>query len=205
MKLYRLRQTAFWGDYGTTLARGLHTPRDLISDHLILERVGPFVPPMIFNIEPLVGFVVLVTQSFREKLEAANFGNLAFKPTIKKHIVDLPWETWDRKTRLPPMLPDSGVPDDYILKGRHSEETAAKMEEIWEFSAPELPFEIDRRERVRPRPFHYHWFISAPKGEHKGLFRPFNHAHVLFVDESGRHWFEREGKGWIDFDDVSVI
>jgi hypothetical protein len=203
MKLHRLRQTAFWGDYGTTLARGLHAKRDQQSGLLQMERVGPFAPPMIFSIEAMVGFVVLVTQSFREKLEAANFGELTFRPTIKKHIVRVPWETWDRQTRLPPVLPDSGEPEEYVLGQRHSEQTAAEMEEIWEFVAPDVPFEIEKSERVRA--FHKRWYVTAPKGEHGGLFRPPGDGHVLFVDEAGRRWFEREGQGWVDFDEVVVV
>jgi hypothetical protein len=78
---------------------------------------------MIFTIEAPVGFKVLVTQSFREKLEAANFGELSFTPTTKKHIVRIPWETWDRHTRLPPVLPDSGEPEEYISSVRSIPET----------------------------------------------------------------------------------
>src|SRR5690242_6739836 len=101
MTLHRLRQTSFWGDYGTILACGLVTKRDKETGHLLLERAGPFAPPMMFTHESVAGFVVLVTQSLKEKLEAANFGHLVFKPTIKKHIVSIRWETWDREARLP--------------------------------------------------------------------------------------------------------
>src|SRR4051812_43072372 len=101
MSLYRIRQTEFWGDYGSILARGLGTKRDK-TGVLLLERAGPFAPPIMFPRESGVGFIVIVTQSFREKL-LANFGALTFKPTIKKHIVSIPWETWDRQTRIPPV------------------------------------------------------------------------------------------------------
>jgi len=202
MALYRLRQTAFWGDYGSILARGLGTRRDEKTGHLLLERVGPFAPPMMFTLGP-VGFIVLVTQAFRQKLENAMFGQLIFRPTVKKHIVSVPWEAWDRRMQFPPVLPDSGEPEEYILGQNHSEQCAAQMQEIWEFSAPVLPCEIQKRERVRAS--HYRWFITAPKGEHRGLFRPPSDGHVLFVDDAGRRWFEHEGEGWIDFDDVTVV
>ncbi len=203
MTFHRLRQTAFWGDYGSILARGLGTKRDMKTGHLLLERAGPFAPPMMFTHESCVGFIVLVTQSFREKLEAASFGEMTFRPTIKKHIVSVAWETWDRQARLPSVLPNSGEPEEYVLGQEHSEQAAAEMEEIWEFSAPVLPCEIQKRERLRA--FYYRWFVTAPKGEHKGLFRPPGSGHVLFVDESGRRWFEREGAGWIDFDEVTIV
>jgi hypothetical protein len=203
MKLYRLRQSAFWGDYGNILATGLGTKRDKTTGHLLVERAGPFAPPMMFTHESLVGFVVLVTQSFRDKLESANFGDLTFRPTVKQHIVCVPWETWDRQTRLPPVIPDSGEPEDYILGQEHSAHTALEMEEIWEFDAPALAFRIKKRERLHA--FYYRWFITRPKGEHRGLFRRPGVGHVLFVDETGRRWFEREGQGWIDFDEVTIV
>jgi hypothetical protein len=211
MIFHRLRQKAFWGDYGTTLARGLHCERDDKSGHLFVERAGPFAPPMMFTIETLVGFKVLVTQSFREKLESADFGHLTFRPTIKRRIVSIPWETWDREARLPwdtsarvkGERPEGGEPENYILEHAHSPEAASEMEEIWEFDAPIVSCKIDRSERLCA--FHKRWFITAPNGEHRGLFRPPSDGHVLFVDDAGRRWFEREGQGWIDFDEVSIV
>ena len=211
MTLHRLRQTSFWGDYGSILARGLGAKRDAKTGHLLLERAGPFAPPMMFTSESLVGFVVLVTQSLKQKLESANFGQLTFKPTVKKHIVNLPWETWDRGVRLPwdataraqGERPEGGEPENYILRHKHSPEAASAMEEIWEFIAPELPCRIEKRERLRA--FQYRWFLTAPQGQHGGLFRPPGDGQVLFVDDAGRRWFEREGQGWIDFDEVSIV
>jgi hypothetical protein len=101
------------------------------------------------------------------------------------------------------VLPDSGEPEEYVLGQKHSEQTAAQMEDIWEFGAPVLPCEIQKRERLRA--FHYRWFITAPKGEHRGLFRPPGDSHVLFVDDAGRRWLEREGQGLIDFDEVTIV
>jgi len=211
MTLHRLRQTSFWGDYGSILACGLGAKRDKKTGQLLLERAGPFAPPMMFTHESLVGFVVLVTQSLKEKLEGAAFGDLTFKPTIKKHIVSIPWETWDREARLPwdanarvqGARPEEGEPENYILGQKHSPGAASAMEEIWEFIAPVLPCKVEKRERLRA--FHYRWFLTAPKGPHSGLFRPPGDGHVLFVNEEGRRWFEREGQGWIDFDEVAII
>jgi hypothetical protein len=211
MILHRLRQASFWGDYGTILARGLLAKRDEKTGHLLLERAGPFAPPMMFTHESLTGFIVLVTQSFKEKLETANFGHLAFKPTIKEHIVSIPWETWDREARLPwdpnarvqGQRPEGGEPENYILEQEHSSAAAAEMEEIWEFIAPEVPCRIENKELLRP--FHRRWYLTTPQREHRGLFRPPGTGHVLFVDEAGRRWFEREGQGWIDFDEVIVV
>jgi hypothetical protein len=99
--------------------------------------------------------------------------------------------------------PEGGEPENYILGNEHSPEAASAMEEIWEFSAPVSACEIQKRERLRA--FHYRWFVTAPTREHRGLFRPPGDGHVLFVDDAGRRWFEREGEGWIDFDEVTVL
>src|SRR5688500_15562331 len=99
--LYRPRQPVLWGDYGDILMGGLPEPRDEQTGQIVLKRAGPFTPPIIFTIGGL-GFVVLVTQTFRERLCAAGFGDLQFRPTIRKHIVSIPWHHWDRRTRLPP-------------------------------------------------------------------------------------------------------
>src|SRR6185436_1693209 len=48
--LYRLRQTSFWGDYGSILMTGLPGPRDEASGQIILRRAGPFIPPIVFTI-----------------------------------------------------------------------------------------------------------------------------------------------------------
>jgi hypothetical protein len=77
------------------------------------------------------------------------------------------------------------------------------MEEIWELIAPDLPCKVEKRERLSA--FQCRWFLTAPQGEHRGLFRPAGAGHILFVNEAGRRWFEREGQGWIDFDEVTIV
>src|SRR4051812_228548 len=165
--LYRLRQTSFWGDYGSILMTGLPGPRDEASGQIILRRAGPFIPPIVFTIAG-DGFAVLVTQSFRSKLSVA-FDGLVFKPTINKHIVNVPWQHWDRTKRLPPEIPDSGEPEEYILDQPHSEQAAAEMGEIWELVAPEVSCKIKKRERIAA--FYYRWFLTRPENSQTGLFR----------------------------------
>jgi hypothetical protein len=201
--LYRPRQPVFWGDYGSILIQGLKGPRDENTGQIILNRAGPFTPPIIFTIGGL-GFVVLVTQAFREKLCAAGFGELHFRPTIKQHIVSIPWQHWDRRTRLPPQIPDSGEPEDYILGQPHSEQVASEMEPVWELIAPVIDCKIQKRERLGQA--YYRWYLTRPQGPHRGLFRPpSDDAHVLFVDAAGRQWFEREAGEWVGFDEVSIV
>jgi hypothetical protein len=203
MTIHRLRQKSFWGDYGSILANGLGAPRDPRSGLLLLDRAGPFAPPMMFTREPLVGFIVLVTGMFREKLMTADFGELDFKPVVKSHIVSIPWETWDRTARFPLEFPTSGEPEEFILGHEHSIQAAAEMDEIWEFIAPAMPCKIEKREPVRP--YLYRWYLTRPEGHHRGLFRSSGKGHVLFVDDAGRQWFEREANGWVDFDEVVVV
>lgn len=210
MKFHGLRTIPLWGDYGKILMNGTAKRAELAeTGPLLLERAGPFAPPMMFTIAVPTGYVVMVTQSFRERLEVANFGQLEFKPTVKKRIVRIPWETWDRKARLPAQVPDSGEPEEYILGQEHSREAADQMGEIWEFIAPAVPCKIQKRELFRPSgptgPGYNRWYLTRPKGPHNGLFYPAGGGQVLFVDDAGRKWFEKEGDGWIDFDEVVVV
>lgn len=184
--------------------KGLASPRDERTGRLPLRRAGPFAPPIIFTRDPGVGYVVLVTEALRQKLLAAGFGDLEFQPTTRQRIVNIPWQTWDRHARLPAaMLPESGEPEDYILRGNHSEETASEMGEIWEFIAPVAQFEIRKSERLAP--FSYRREISRPEGPIRGLFRRPGKGHLLFVDQPTRQWFEQEAGEWIEFDEVFVI
>jgi len=195
-----------WGDYGTILTGGL-AKRDEQSGLLHLERVGPFAPPIMLGYGP-TGRISLVTQAFREKLVAANFGGLDFKPTIKKHIVYLRWEKWDRQQRYPFEDPPGGEPENYITEAEHSEKASSEMGEIWELTVPVLATcRVARKERYRLSLYQpqTRWYLTRPEENHGGLFRPPGNSHHLFIDETRRAWFEREAEGWVEFEDVVVI
>jgi hypothetical protein len=199
--LFGLRRAKLWGDYGSVLMHGNAT-RDKASGQLLLERAGPFAPPIFFTLERLAGRCAVVTQSFREQLEGAGLGQLTFKPTVKKHIVDIPWHTWDRNKGLPPERPESGEPGNYIRLGKHSVAAAEAMEDLWELVAPGIPCEVEREELMQSRARGFAQFSFTPKVNHyAGLFTPTEERHLwLLVDEATRLWFEERAGEWVQFD-----
>ena len=93
MNVYTLtRPAAPWGDYGSVLIYGMsmHLPR--VAGLIQLERTGPFVPPIT---QP--GLEIVVTDAFKARLEASGLTGFGFQPVLKRDIVQLEWERWDRE------------------------------------------------------------------------------------------------------------
>jgi hypothetical protein len=200
--LFCLREAKFWGDYGHILLSGFAS-RDTKTGHLLLDRAGPFAPPIFYTRVPLIGYVVVVTQSFRKKLEQANLGQFTFKPAIKNRIIDIPWHTWDRKARLPAQIPASGEPEEYILDRKHSQIVATQMEELWEFIAPVIPCNTEREKSETTLSGYTERLYLTPAADiYRGLFRTDEKGKILFVDLSARQWFEREAGEWVRFTEV---
>jgi hypothetical protein len=106
--MYRLRGVYEpWGDYGNILVSGL-LDRDETSGLLLIERTGPFVPPISIGglHSPLV-----VTDSFRRELERSGLTGFGFQPAVKQRIVRLAWERWDRSAAEPAEYPAEGEPE----------------------------------------------------------------------------------------------
>ncbi len=125
--------SAPWGDYGDILMHGMTAHLHRTEDgRLQLERVGPFMPPITF---PGIGDIV-VTDAFRVALQHSALTPLSFRPVHKARIVKLSWDAWDRDAALPPSVPASGEPEDYILKRRHSAAAAQALGDVWEVVLP---------------------------------------------------------------------
>jgi hypothetical protein len=123
-----------WGDYGSILLHGMSS-RDTRSGNLVIERTGPFIPPITM---PGLSDIV-ITASARAALESGHFSGAVFKPIIKKRIVHLDWHLWDKTSPDPRKYPAGGEPENYILGRRHSAEAAEALGELWEFHIPETP------------------------------------------------------------------
>ena len=118
---------ALWGDYGNILLHGMtrHLPR--CDGELQLERTGPFIPAISF---PGIADIVLTDRiriGLSERLPV-----LTFKPIRKTRIVRLNWETWPDELAAPPILPESGEPEDYILGAANDLAVAAALGDLWE-------------------------------------------------------------------------
>jgi len=132
-RLYTLRKPPSpWGDYGDFLVHGM--TEQAPDGTTLLLRTGPFVPPI--SQPP---FAIIVTDAVRAAMELQKFTGFEFTPVSKRRIVRLEWENWDRAAEEPGELPDSGEPEDYVLRGAHSAATAREMGDLWELRMPSAP------------------------------------------------------------------
>jgi hypothetical protein len=121
-----------WGDYGDILHHGMAAHSARIDEGLALERTGPFIPPITL---PGIGDIIL-TDRARKLLESSGLTGFTFRPVEKKLIVEVHWENWDLNEELPPEIPETGEPEDYILGQPHSPATATALGELWEVCIP---------------------------------------------------------------------
>lgn len=133
MSVYILRASPVpWGDYGRVLVHGVSSRLPRVDGVIQLERTGPFVPPIAF---PGLGEVI-VTGAFRSALESSGLSGLNFGPVTVATAVRLHWETWNRAERLPPVLPSSREPEDYVQPELHDPACARELGTLWELQAP---------------------------------------------------------------------
>lgn len=182
MTIYSLKnKDTNWGDYGSILVRGMTTHLARKNGLLQLERTGPYIPPLINS---GLGDIV-VTDAIKKKLEVSRLVGISFRPVIKKLIVELHWTEWDLKADEPPVYPDSGEPEDYILAGQHSESISTQMGDVWELVTPTRGTFIDRK------------FVD--NGLQADVFKADNKGYIL-VTEEGKDWIEKNAGDWIYFE-----
>lgn len=181
MTIYKLEnRDTNWGDYGSILVSGLTAHLERKDDLLQLERTGPYIPPLIIS-----GlWDIVVTDAIKRNLEMSGLIGISFRPVIKKHIVELNWTTWDLNADEPPIYPDSGEPEDYILAGQHSESISKQIGKVWELVTP-------TRGRVVDGAF-------VDNGLRADVFKADNKGYIL-VTEKGKDWIERNAGDWVTF------
>jgi hypothetical protein len=137
MELFTIKQADLWGDYGDVLISGFCQKKASDSPAL-LERAGPFLPPISFPSR-----TIIVSDSFKFKLEAAmndsSIPRIHFRKAVLDKIVPIDWHLWDRKAESPKKYPVEGEPENYLYEGKHSPDTAGRMESAWEIIVPEFP------------------------------------------------------------------
>lgn len=191
MKAYLLDQAEMpWGDYGSILLSGMSGHRERWEGRIQLERTGPFIPPLSF---PGLRDIV-VTASFRHELERSGLTGLTFQPVLKRHIVHLEWDRWDRSADEPVEYPESGEPEDYILEREHSPATADAMGELWEACLGEHA-DVERVP-IGPNSWEVEIYLRPSTWDGTDWFYARGVGYI-YVSERAKIWLEARVPEWI--------
>lgn len=190
MKWWMIQHRRLWGDYGRTLISG-YAKRSKRGE-LLLERTGPFLPPIFFP------YLVpsrppVVTEQFRGRL-VDRFPHLMFGPTVYSQIVESDWHTWPRDAPRPKQLPYEAEPEAYVMGQGHDRKVAASMGSAWEITGPTVEGRL--------------FWVEDPRGgyldELTGELPDIGHevtlvgrSPELLVNDDARQWFEQEVGEWI--------
>lgn len=145
---------------------------------------------------------MVVSDEFRQRLEARGFAGIRFQPVIKKHIAKLNWHEWDRNEWVEEE--PCGEPESYVRGKRHDPRTAAQMGDVWELLPPITPMDLERKED--PQGGYLDEFVgNSEVGSFPTLFanRPDNYA-SLIVDDIGREWITEAVGEWVKFGKVEM-
>jgi hypothetical protein len=194
MSVYILRAGPVpWGDYGRVLVQGISRRLPRVDGVIQLERTGPFVPPIAF---PSLGDVV-VTGAFRSALESSGLSGLNFAPVTVATAVRVHWGTWSRAERLPPVLPPSGEPEDYVQLALHDPDCAREIGTLWEVEAP--IWGIGSRTTVGFRKYGHNVAVRPGRPD---FFRV-EGLRFTFVSEGARQWLAAEAGDWVSFEAIT--
>ena len=191
MNFYRVKGPSLWGDYGRLLTGGMARPGASEAEPMLLLRTGPFIPPISFPFRHVV-----VTDAFREKIDASGLFNFNYGHVIKKHIAKVNWERWDRSAEKPHKYPRGGEPEGYILNRWHSRRAAKQMGVVWELllergadtASQKIEGQLRRKVMVNP---------SSWDGQH--FFRSKNQGWYVASVE-GAEWFHQNCEDWVSLD-----
>jgi hypothetical protein len=197
MSIYILQQPPMpWGDYGSILLSGMAS-RSAPEQSLELERTGPFIPPISF---PGVSTVV-VTEALKRQLERSGLAGLAFRPVVKKRIVRLEWETWDRTAEDPVKYPAGGEPESYILGRKHVPALAEAMGDLWEICLQARA--ATERVWTGPLPWDVDIFVLRSTWDGSDWFLARGVGYV-YVSERAKAWLEATVPEWVTFKHARV-
>jgi hypothetical protein len=176
-----------WGDYGRILMQGMAERAP--DGSLLLFRTGPFVPPISFP-----GWTPVVTQSVREKMEPMGFTGFEFERVSKRRIVRLDWRKWDVEDG-PAEQPETGEPEDYILRGKHSAETARELGELWEMRVPATPG------------LQIHGGSDFDPAKYRGqdICRSSDMGGYTYVSQRLRDWLDANFSEWVQFKAAKAV
>ena len=142
---------------------------------------------------------IVVTESLKAKLETLGLTSFTFQPVIKKHIVHLEWEKWDKEAPEPPMYPETGEPEDYIFLQPHSLSLASGMEPLWEMVLEQTA--SVERVQVGPRSWDVNIYLVLSSWNGSDFFRA-KGVGYNYVSERAKQWLEQEVPEWIGFEEA---
>jgi hypothetical protein len=189
MRFYRLKRAEPpWGDYGDMLIHGMSS-RSKTGD-LELERTGPFIPPIS---QP--GNYVVVTEDFARELRNSGLRGFELGRVKKKRITNVEWREWEPLGTKEMKYPAGGEPENYILRRKHSSETADALGELWELRF-QPGIQISREGG-------YHLVGSSWDGSD---FVIANNDSPIYnhVSEKAKDWLVQNAPEWVAFDGEQV-
>lgn len=176
-----------WGDYGSILIDGMSSRGRNDDGLVLLERAGPYIPPITF---PGIHTVV-VTDQLRSLLLTSGLTGLAFAPVVKSHVVRIDWQSWSRESDEPLWYPESGEPEGYLLGAPHDESAAIALGDLWELAPVRHGSLIQLNETTRE--------VRA-EGVLPDFFSPDHPAYrPVYVSVAAQDWLQRELGEWVDF------
>jgi hypothetical protein len=184
----RRRPEPPWGDYGDILFHGMASRSK--SGELELERTGPFVPPIS---QP--GRYVVVTGEFLSQLRESELKGIEVGPVKKKRVPMIDWREWEPFGTQEMQYPAGNEPENYILRRKHSPETAVALGELWEL-------------RFRPgiqigREGGYHLVLSSWDGSDFVVAKD-EHPIYNYVSQQARDWLTQNAPEWVAFEEERV-
>jgi len=196
--LWQLEGPQFWGDYGDVLVAGLFDVPKRTNDTLNLMRTGPFVPP----IAVIQAATVVVDAEFAHALRGAGFG-LSFRPLNLTKVVRLDWEKWDRTASLPKVPPAGLEPENYLMRRKHSPETAAMLPPMLEVVLRKGAYSESHGPRL------YNLELLIDKGSWNGdamfFVNPRGEDTPVIVSDDMKRWLEAHAPLWVTFKNVRSL
>jgi hypothetical protein len=180
-----------WSDYGQILEHGMTAHLRREGGRLMLERTGPFIPPITL---PGIGDIVL-TSSARELLLSSGLSGFDFRPVRKALVVELHWEQWDLDAEAPELYPESGEPEDYILGQPNSATASTALGELWELVVPATATILRPQSIVRS---YRELRLDVETWNGEDLFRSSDYGSTLF-SERARDWFTERWSTYLGF------